>query len=202
MSSTARSSHSSRDPDPRTLVPLHARAPGRTVGLAAALILWLANPACLGYPPYWDGLVAVFHQAAWLHHHQLDLAGLVRDVPGYMAGGPRVYTTSIVPPLLALLAHVAPTPAAFLVLCHLLTLAAPPPGPGICSCANEPPVASAGGNALLVLNPFFMAQSWSLHLEIALTPPSCSRCWPSAAQLVAGRVAGRRCSRGRSRSPP
>ena len=159
----------------RTLSSLHARAPGRTVGLASALILWLANPACLGYPPYWDGLVAVFHQAAWLHHHHLDLAGLVRDVPGYMAGGPRVYTTSIVPPLLALLAHVAPTPASFLVLCHLLTLAAAGATAGVWHLLLRERAASRlvwPGTLLLVLNPFFMAQSWSLHLEIALMLPS------------------------------
>ena len=159
----------------RRLASLHARAPGRTVGLASALLLWLANPACLGYPPYWDGLVAVFHQAAWLHHHHLDLAGLVRDVPGYMAGGPRVYTTSIVPPLLALLAHAAPSPAAFLVLCHLLTLAAAGATAGawhVLLRERAPDRFLWPGTLLLLLNPFFMAQSWSLHLEIALMLPS------------------------------
>lgn len=159
----------------RQIQSLHARAPGRVTALAAALLLLAANPACLGYPPYWDGLVAVFHQAAWLHHHHFDFGGLVHDVPGYMAGGPRVYLTSILPPLIALLAHLVPGPAALLAVCHLLTLAAAGGIIGVWHVLlreRAPPFLVRPATALLLVNPFFMAQAWSLNLEIALMLPS------------------------------
>jgi hypothetical protein len=78
----------------------------------------LVNHEQLSAPPYWDGVVGVYQQGAWLARHDLDYISLSKQPP--FGNGPRLHLESSPALIFAILVSRLPVPVA-LALLHLAT---------------------------------------------------------------------------------
>ena len=72
-------------------------------------------------PPYYDFATGLFVEATFLAESNFDYRSLVFEQQRWLAGGPAVYITSILPTLLAVLMKTLPSPRAVLMAYHLFT---------------------------------------------------------------------------------
>lgn len=95
--------------------------------LAAWLLVTLAITAwkwdVIDSPPYYDFATGLFVEATFLAESNFDYHSLVFEQERWLAGGPAVYITSILPTFLAVLMKTLPTPAAVFVTYHVFTFA-------------------------------------------------------------------------------
>jgi len=95
--------------------------------VVAFMAVWMLLTAwhfqILTAPPYYEFACGLFTEANWLVDHQFDYLKLRNDEPIGNIGGARVYMTSILPTLVALLMSSGLSQTTILVVCHLGSLA-------------------------------------------------------------------------------
>jgi len=161
-----------RRPAPPPPVPrAGSRREAAFVALAAFAALLLLRGAVLLDPPYWDALLGLFPQAHWLAVNGLDPLALLRQQPGYEAGGACTYPFSVGPWVLALLERALPDPQSRFVLLHLASFAS-----AALACAAVHRLVRPLGNALAWLaaaaflaQPTVQAMTAQIGLEMHLT---------------------------------
>ena len=121
------------------------------------------------FPPYWDSVLGIFHEAAWLADHHFNYHLLATEQPSYLEGGARVYFWTVYPSLQALLMTICPSPTVHFVVAHILTyfLTA---GLGCCFfliCRAKLNLqASVLATVALITCPLFLAQAYALNMEV------------------------------------
>ena len=120
-------------------------------------------------PPYWDSIVGLFAEATWLADNDFDYLRLAYEIPGYGAGGPRVYFFSVYPAFQAILLKLIPESYLFLMLNHLLTF---------CYativlvafyrllCIRGNAWFALAGTMLLMMHPMFLSQTDAINMEM------------------------------------
>lgn len=89
--------------------------------ILAALALWRRD--VLSSPPYWDAAIGLWTEANFLAETDFDYRRLWTEEKSVWQGGARVYLTSILPPLLAIVMRLSPSTTVTLVGFHLFSLA-------------------------------------------------------------------------------
>lgn len=141
------------------------------VALAAFAALVVLRGAVLVDPPYWDALLGVFPQAHWLAVHGLNPLELLREQPGYEAGGACTYPFSAGPWVIALLERALPDPERRFALLHLASFAST-----AAACAAIHRLVRPLGNALgwlaaaaFLAQPIVQSMACQIGLEMHLT---------------------------------
>ena len=141
----------------------------RAVFVAVFLFLLLFRYQAITYPPYWDSILGIFHEAVWLAEHNFDYIKLAKEQPSYLEGGARVYFWTVFPGIQAILMKITPSPTAHFVVSHLLTyLLAAGLAMYFFKCCHR--TLSVGQSALitiaLVTCPLFLSQAYAINMEV------------------------------------
>jgi hypothetical protein len=137
--------------------------------LIAFISLLIFNWPQRNDPPYWDGVIGSFHQAAWLSRHELSYSALLSQ-PSLGQCGPRV---SLISGLAFFYAHALSisSPQTLIFILHIATWALAGLSLGIgyqLLREKSDPWTSAGWMAVAALDPIFSAQAGAIYLEIPL----------------------------------
>lgn len=93
------------------------------IWFVSVLSVLVEHPTVLFYPPYWDGVTAVFKEALFLLDHNWDYYHLAFHEEGYRAGGSRTYFLSIYPFFVSLLFAVVENPRVIFAILKLVHVA-------------------------------------------------------------------------------
>jgi hypothetical protein len=122
----------------------------------------------LFYPFYGDAIGGPFAEGYWLSQNNFNFLGLAQQ-PGYNAGGPQVYLTTIYPAFLAVLLKLIPSTKIFLVVNHLIAFFL---SAGIIAFMRqmlEGPLnktKSVLASIILLSLPIFQSQTEAINMEI------------------------------------
>lgn len=140
-----------------------------TVFAGAFVLLLIYNVQTLDDPPYWDALLGIFLQSAWLADNGFDYLGLVNQ-PSFNAGGPNLDPFYILAPIYAGLYKLLPVAGVFIVA-HLMNLAFAALAIALFYALLKPRL-GAGLSLLwcaaLALDPVWSGQCAAIYLEIPL----------------------------------
>lgn len=136
----------------------------------SSLLYLAANASHLIDPPYWDAVIGVYHQGAWLYRHGIHYLDLLRQ-PTSLAGGPNVNVFYAFSTLFALLLHVLPLKGVFLFF-HLVTIAAAGLSTTLFFLMLRPrvgPVCALGWVLAAALNPIWTGQAAAMYIDLPYT---------------------------------
>jgi hypothetical protein len=91
------------------------------VGLVSFLFMFILNFSCLDNPPYWDDILGLHNQAAWLAKNNFNLSKLWQPGQEYLAGGSNIYKFGMMPYFYGIL-YALFSPKTVHVLGHLFNM--------------------------------------------------------------------------------
>jgi hypothetical protein len=137
--------------------------------LVAFLFLSVVNWPQRNDPPYWDGVIGAYQQAAWLSRHEMSYSAL-RTQLSLAESGPRVAMTSGLAFFYGQALSFA-SPQSLILGLHVLTWALAAASLALGDSLlreSSDPWTSAGWMACAALDPIFSAQTGAIYQEIPL----------------------------------
>jgi hypothetical protein len=136
--------------------------------LAVFIFLIVTKFEVLFYPFYGDAIGGPFAEGYWLAQNHFNFIGLSQQ-PGYNAGGPQVYLTTIYPAFLGILLKLIPSTKIFLIVNHLIAFFLSAGVIAFMRHMLEAPLNKTKvilASVMLLALPIFQSQTEAINMEI------------------------------------